>query len=253
MARALLPKTFSANDQIFITSASGTTASDFASEFKIQFIEKSKIKNHSYDVVWLALKPQSFYELKKDEYKLNINESGLIISMLAGVKIKTIQDFFDYRYVARLMPNTPSEVGAGVNPYYCNKFSNDDLKKYFEESLSKTGIFFSLENEEKLDLVTPFTGCGPAYFFEIVRILEKDLANRGLDLKTARLMIAQTMLGASKMILESDNSPEELRINVTSKKGVTEQALLALEANKLEKIFNIAIDQAFAKIQELQK
>ena len=64
--------------------------------------------------------------------------------------------------------------------------------------------------------------------------------------------MARTMKGASVMLLNSDLDSKTLRENVTSKGGVTFEALQTFKNHELEDIFSKAIDNAIIRNDQLK-
>ena len=61
--------------------------------------------------------------------------------------------------------------------------------------------------EEQMDIFTGIAGSGPAYFYYLMEHMEKEGIKGGLPEETARQIIAQTILGAAKMIQEQGETP----------------------------------------------
>ena len=104
-----------------------------------------------------------------------------------------------------------------------------------------------------MDAVTALSGSGPAYIFLILEALEKAGIKLGLDQKTAHLLAIQTAFGASKMALESTDSPETLRNKVTSPGGTTEKAIGILQDGELEQLIFKALEGAKERSIELSQ
>jgi pyrroline-5-carboxylate reductase len=102
-----------------------------------------------------------------------------------------------------------------------------------------------------MDAVTAVSGSGPAYFFLVMEAIEASAREMGLDEETARLLTLQTALGASRMALESSDSPAVLRKKVTSPGGTTERALGILEEGEIRTLFNKALQGAKERSIEL--
>ena len=91
------------------------------------------------DVYLIACKPQQFAELAND-LKQNLSENSLVVSVLAGTSVKTIQTGLNVSKVVRVMPNTPTLVGAGASALY---FSNEveQVDQDIVSNLFKTFLF----------------------------------------------------------------------------------------------------------------
>jgi pyrroline-5-carboxylate reductase len=102
-----------------------------------------------------------------------------------------------------------------------------------------------------MDIFTGIAGSGPAYFYYLMEHMEKEGLKCGLHAETTRQIIAQTILGAAKMIQENDETPTILRENVTSPNGTTAAGLAALALHGGGKAITQAIKHATNRSQEM--
>ncbi|MDO9184065.1 MAG: pyrroline-5-carboxylate reductase dimerization domain-containing protein [Bacteriovorax sp.] len=253
MGRALVqamnaqwPKT-----EFFLYTPSITKAQDLAQV--VGGVCLKQIEEMPKDLDWylLAFKPQSL-----GDFQFSFNGDSKIISVLAGVKVLKLSEKFKVKKIARLMPNTPSALGAGANLHFFNTTFNPDEIAEIYSLLQATGKIFPMSSEEDLDISTAFSGSGPALIFELARIFESELTRLTEGRVPAKEIIAQTFFGSSTLMnsaLQKEISFEELRNQVTSKKGVTYEALEVLQANKLQSIFASAFAAAYKRTLELSK
>lgn len=75
----------------------------------------------------------------------------------------------------------------------------------------------------------------------------------GLPRDQAERLAKQTCLGAGRMLVESTDSPGQLRINVTSPKGTTEAALKSFQESGMEVMVSKALKAAADRGEELGK
>ena len=101
------------------------------------------------------------------------------------------------------MPNTPSKIGKGVQLLYFSPSVNSSEQGFVEELFSSSGELFVFQNEDQIDLVTPHCGSGPAFVFELARILIADLEEKGISRVGAEKMIKYMFYGASSLLLNS--------------------------------------------------
>lgn len=199
------------------------------------------------DYYILAFKPQSL-----PEFNFEFQPEHKIISLLAGVSLETLIRKFHVSKIARFMPNTPAlyQEGAGLL-FFSLKYSKAE-KEQTLKLLESTGSVFIMENEDQLDRATGFSGSGPGLIFELARIFEEEL-NKLTDNKLpARDIIAQTFFGAATLMKNDSNSFSDLRDSVTSKKGVTYEALEVMKNHKLQDVFNEAFNAAYKRTQDFK-
>jgi pyrroline-5-carboxylate reductase len=120
-----------------------------------------------------------------------------------------------------------------------------------ERIMRSVGVALWVDKESDLDAVTAISGSGPAYYFLMMEAMEKVAIEFGLDPIVARLIVQQTALGAAKIALESLHSPEQLRLQVTSPGGTTEQALNVLNEGEFSALVAKAIHAARDRSIEL--
>jgi pyrroline-5-carboxylate reductase len=108
-----------------------------------------------------------------------------------------------------------------------------------------------LDDEARMDNLTAITGCGPAYVFLMVEALTEAAIAQGFDAESARRMAEGTFFGAVKLLAQSGEAADVLRAKVTSKKGVTEQGILSMQADDLAGVIARGVEKARLRSIEL--
>lgn len=182
----------------------------------------------------------------------NTDGHPLFISIAAGLTSSRISQWLgDDCALVRAMPNTPALIGCGVTGAYANGKVSRVQHSMAESILRTAGELFWFENESDLNTVTALSGSGPAYFFLLIEALEEGGISLGLSPTISRSLAIQTAYGAARLALESDKSPAELRIQVTSPGGTTEQALRIFEDGKFRELVSEAMEAATKRASEL--
>jgi pyrroline-5-carboxylate reductase len=174
-----------------------------------------------------------------------------VLSIMAGVPIPALESWSVLgARVLRAMPNTPALVGAGVSAVAGGATASEADFEWAESLLAAVGTVVRVQ-EEELDAVTGLSGSGPAYIFRVVEVLAEAGARAGLPIETSRVLARQTVVGAGKLLAESDEEPETLRAQVTSPGGTTEAGLAVLEARGLASAFSDAVAAASRRSKQL--
>lgn len=247
MAQAIFAN--GANFELHFYTPSLTRAEELAKKTGgSSYNDISKMPKNS--IHFIACKPQQFSDLAS-KLANHIEKDCIIVSIMAGITSETISEKLNSKNIIRIMPSTPSFVKQGISLWYetLNSSETKNLKKLFEE----ISLVVELQKEEEIDLVTPITGCSPAYFFEMARLFENFLNERNFQHPKRREFIIQAFLGAAQYMKESDHSFEELRNQVTSKKGATEEVLNTLGNHGFSQMWTKALDRGVERSQELSK
>lgn len=237
--------------EFFLYTPSLLGARELASEIKGISLDHISMMPRDLDWYLLAFKPQSLLD-----FQFDFLANSKIISVLAGVNTPLLMKKFNVLKIARLMPNTPSSIGEGVNLLYLNEHFNNAQITELNSLLCATGSIYPMKTENELDLTTAFTASGPALIFEMARIFEAELTRMTKGSVPARELILKTFLGSALLMNNEKNAKVsflELKDQVTSKKGVTYEALKILNNHKLQTIFSDAFEAAFKRIIELSK
>jgi len=226
----------------------------FAIERGAKHITKAQDIPKSVQTVLLAVKPQMFERLGP-ELGASLSPKAKIISVLAGTSLRKLDEAFDGRLVIRTMPNTPAAIGAGISAIYADPALPAEVIDEVEALLEPGGKVVRVESESALNAVTAVSGSGPAYVFHLVEALEAGAIALDLPQRVATQLARETIIGAAKLLEESEETPETLRKNVTSPNGTTQAALDVLmgEDGGLSKMMITTVRAAFARAKELAR
>lgn len=182
------------------------------------------------DILILSIKPNK-YKTVIDTIKDLIKENTIIISIAAGISIKTIEEYFDKEVkIIRTMPNTPAMVGEGMSSLCSNKNVNEDEVTLVEDIFRAFGKV-EVVDENLMDVVTGVSGSSPAFVYMFIEALADGAVLEGLPRDKAYKMAAQAVLGSAKMVLETGKHPGQLKDEVCSPAGTTIESVYSLEKN----------------------
>ena len=202
------------------------------------------------DVVVLAVKPQIMAPVLS-EIASSLSRRHLVISIAAGVSTGTLRAGAgkDLRLI-RVMPNTPALVLEGATAIAKAKDLETGDLETAEEIFGAVGKVVVLD-EELMDAVTGLSGSGPAYVAVVIESLADGGVKMGLDRVTAMTLATQTVLGAAKLLLETNLHPGALKDMVSSPGGTSIAGIAALEEGGIRTTFIKAVERATLRSREL--
>ncbi len=179
-------------------------------------------------VVLIAVKPQMMGEALPALAALP-KAGTVFLSVAAGVSIGAYEAALGGdASIVRAMPNTPAAVAKGITAIIGNSnASNTDLD-LADALLSAVGQVVRLSDESQMDAVTGVSGSGPAYIFYMIDALAAAGVAQGLPEELSMQLAKATVAGAGVLAETADETPEQLRINVTSPNGTTQAGLEVL-------------------------
>lgn len=218
-------------------------------EYKINICRDNCAAVINSDIMIIAVKPQ-IVPAVLDEIKNSV-KNQLIISIAAGVPLETFENALPRgTKVVRVMPNIAATVKAAATAISPGSAASKEDLSIVSEIFNSIGRTVILP-EHLMDAVTGLSGSGPAYIFMIIEALADGGVYSGLDRNTAKLLAAQTVLGAAKMVLEDGSHTGELKDMVTSPGGTTIRGIRVMEERGVRIAMMDAVIAACERSKEL--
>ncbi|MFD1858986.1 pyrroline-5-carboxylate reductase [Aeromicrobium camelliae] len=202
------------------------------------------------NVVILAVKPHHIADAVQ-QIADDVRSDAVVVSVAAGITTASIESgLHDGVAVVRAMPNTPAVIGQGMFGVSPGSSVSAEQLGLVVELLSTAGKVVVVD-ESQQDAVTAVSGSGPAYLFYLAEAMIDGGVAAGLDAQTARELTQQTLVGAAALLAGSEESPEELRRQVTSPNGTTYAATTTFDEKGAGAALRAGVAAAAARAREL--
>lgn len=233
-------------DVIFSTR-SRETSENVAEKTGVCFAADNRSCAQQVRFLVLAVKPKQF-DAVISKIRDVITEEQIIISIAPGITIQNLKERFARECrIVRAMPNTPALVGEGMTGvcYDETLFSDEEKKiiRNFFESFGK----MELVEEGLMDAVVCASGSSPAYVYMFIEALADSVVKYGIPRTTAYELVAQTVLGSARMVLETGEHPASLKDKVCSPGGTTIAGVAALEEHGMRNALHKATDACYQR------
>jgi len=200
----------------------------------------------------LCIKPQRLERVLND-LKGGLHPDQMVISIVAGATIEKLAGDLGTAKVVRAMPNTPSQIGAGITAWTCTVAVDDTERSHVRELFSALGKELFVETEHMIDMATSLSATGPTYIFMVMEALTDAGVHLGFSRDMAKELVQETMLGSVKFAMESHKHPAELRNMVTSPGGTSAEAIYQMEKGTIRTVLSKAVYAAYKRAVELGK
>ena len=201
-------------------------------------------------IVVVSVKPQNATDLLSGVAE-HIAPGTLVLSTLAGVTTERLAEALGQDLpIVRAMPNTPALVDEGATALAPGDHATEAHLGLARSVFEAVGVVETVP-ESLMDAVTGLSGSGPAYVFMVIEALTDAGVKQGLPRAVALKLSAQTVLGAARLVLETQRHPAILRDEVTTPGGTTIAAVAELERHGLRTMLIDAVATATARSREL--
>ena len=201
-------------------------------------------------IIVMSVKPQQFGILTR-EIRNDITDRHIIISTITGITHKAIESAFGKIPIIRIMPNIALEICESMT---CISFRNTESEH--EEGIisvfDKMGKTLIIP-EEMMDAATVVGACGIAFALRFMRAMSQGGIEIGFDSEMSQLITAQTVKGASRLIIETSNHPEKEIDKVTTPQGITISGLNEMEHQGLSSAVIRGLTLSFNKLENMVK
>ncbi len=234
-----------------IVSDTPENAKRIEEKFGVRVMDNPQLAKES-DIIILAVQPIDIVECLQNIYPF-IDNSKLIISIAAGIKVEVMRSILKKGRFIRVMPNIAAIVKQAASAIYCGPRTTKEDEEMAMAILGLVGEVVVIHNERYMDAVTGLSGSGPAYIFEVIEALADGGVKVGLRREDALKLAAQTVKGAAELVLKTGKHPAELKDMVASPGGTTIFGLAELEKRGTRGSFIEAVAAATKRSEELGK
>ena len=197
----------------------------------------------------LAVKPQQLKNIK--EIIFNETNKYILISILAGVSLETLDTIFPKHTCIRAMTNIPITIKQGLTAISWKNDIDDENKIFIKKIFENSGKVFEL-SEDYLDIFLALTSSAPAIIALIIDALADGGLSGGLTKKLSEELVIDMIFGTVLMMKDLDVSPSELKDMVTSPAGTTIAALRILERKGFRSALIESVVAAMNKSKEFK-
>ncbi len=193
------------------------------------------------DVIILALPPAAVAPVLS-EIKDGLQDDQVIVSMAGAVPLSFIQEQAGAgTQAARIMPNTPSLIGQGMNPVCFGQQVTVNGKRNVESLLAALGETVGVDDDQ-MDLCTGLAGAAPRYVFAVIEALAEAGTASGMNEADAIKIAAQVAAGSGLAVLQSG-------LDIEALKALT--PLQPLDEAAAKPLFRQAVETARAKMGDV--
>ena len=226
IAEGLLASKFCKPADITITKRNLETLGKLKEKgVKITLDNNDAVQNS--ELIILAVKPYQVSDVLNG-FKKKLSAKKILVSVVTGVLIADIEACIETKMpVFRAMPNTAISIRESMT---CMSYTNAAsahislVKKVFL-TLGKVVVI----DEKLMEAATILGACGTAYAMRFIRANIQGGIEIGFDVKTASLIVEQTVKGAAELLLQNGSHPEQEIDKVTTPKGCTIAGLNEME------------------------
>nr|UWU45216.1 pyrroline-5-carboxylate reductase [Vitis yeshanensis] len=233
------------------TAPRSSSRQDAFESFGVKIFETNQRVVEDSDVVVFSVKPQVVEDVVLELRPL-LTKKKLLVSVVAGVKLKHLQEWAGHSRFIRVMPNTPAAVGKAASVMSLGKSATEEDGGLIANLFGAIGKIWRAD-EKYFDAVTGLSGSGPAYIYIAIEALADGGVAAGLPRELAWNLASQTVLGAADMAISTGKHPGQLKDDVASPGGTTIAGIYELEKGGFRGVLMNAVVAAAKRSLDLSE
>ena len=202
------------------------------------------------DFVFINVLPHVVAEVVKEFRREGFPPDKVIITVAAGIPMKTYAVLGDQIPVVRALPNPPSRIGMGIAALAFNPHVPYDLARDIFELFSCLGEYVVVR-EAHVNTVMALSS--PAITYMLFQSLIDAGVRAGLDRGRSTKVVYQTITGAMEVWKTRQVSPYDLISEASTPGGISIESLFTLETHAFKAAVMEAIDSAVKRAEELSR
>ncbi|WP_062352877.1 pyrroline-5-carboxylate reductase [Bacillus kwashiorkori] len=237
-------------NQVIVSNRSTPSLIEVQNKYGVTIAQSNAEVAEKAHIVFLTV-TSDMYETVIREIKEIIPAETILIIVAAGESIQKCERRFNRPVkIVKAMPNTPSLVNEGITGIAANNNLTDDDKEIIRSLFACFGRV-EFVDEGLMDVVTAVGGSSPAFTYMFIEALADGAVMFGMPRSQAYVFAAQAVLGAAKMMLETNLHPAALKDSVCSPGGTTIESVARLEERGLRSAVIEAVKVNLEKAKQI--
>lgn len=250
MIAGLLDRKLIAPERITVSHPREDRRQRLVERYGVIAVEANREAAAEADLVFLTIKPQILATVMKQLHG-RLSPHQVAISILAGPTIATLSHGLGHDAIVRVMPNTPAQVGQGMNVWTATPDVDPTQRERVRAVLEALGEELYVDEEKYVDMATALSGTGPTYVFLMMEALIDAGVHMGFPRRISEQIVLQTVSGSVAFARASGKHMAELRNMVTSPGGTSAEAIYQMEKGGLRTVLSRSVYAAYQRTQSL--
>jgi pyrroline-5-carboxylate reductase len=250
MVQGFLSKKLLSSKSITVAEPRQERKSELKQKYKLNITSNNREAAEACKILVLSVKPQDLDSVLAS-LKGALRPEQMVLSIVAGARISIISKGLAHNAIARVMPNTPAQIGEGMSVWTATPSVKKQQLNQARIMLQALGKELYVNDEKFLDMATAISGTGPAYVFLVMEAMVDAAVHLGFARHIAYQLVTETIRGSIMYAMKSGKHPAELRNLVTSPGGTSAAALYELEKGSLRTVLARGIWAAYERSKSL--
>jgi pyrroline-5-carboxylate reductase len=234
----LIKSGFAFQNNILVSDIKQKRLEELKNKYCVQVNQNNEEAAKFGDFIFIAVPPPQVKTVLSENCKM-IRADQVLISLASAIPLWIFESVLckDVATV-RVIPNTPSQIGKGANPYCLGKHLTEHQIQDVQELLSVFGLAVKID-ESQMNIATALSAVGPTYFFPAIKAMKDFALKNGMNEKEAVEIISQTISGTADLVKETGKDPDELKLMIGTR---------TIDEKAVKNTFTKAIEEAFSKV-----
>lgn len=234
----LIKSGFVFQNNILVSDIKQERLDELKNKYCVQVTQSNEEAAKFGDFIFIAVPPPQVKTVLSENCKM-IRANQVLISLAAAIPLWIFESVLCKNVaIVRVVPNTPSQIGKGANPFCLGKHLTKQQIKDVEYLLAVFGLAVKID-ESQMNIATALSAVGPTYFFPAIKALKDFALSNGMKEKEAVEIITQTISGTADLVKATGKDPDELKLMIGTR---------TIDEERVNEVFTKAVKEALSKV-----
>lgn len=207
------------------------------------------------DLIFLCIRPTDIKTVLEEIITV-IDKKTHIISLNGSIRFEQLERICRENKISKIIPSVTAEINESQTLVCHNKKVAEKDKKTLMKILKSFGDVIELP-EEELGMGAELVSCMPGFIAALFNEIKKE-AQKHTNITEHQIiaMLAHTMVGTGRLIIEKNMTFEAVIERVATKGGITEEGTKIIERDfpeVVEKMFNKTLEKRKIIAENVEK
>lgn len=154
-----------------------------------------------------------------------LHEWTLIVSVVHGLKLETLEKFFPKNEIVRLVVNPSIITGKGLSAYALSKNASTDAHSMAEIVLKDCGDVIAVKDETELESIANYLTANTYLSYIVIQTMIKNAKKVGMTAKEANFAVDKLLRGSMRTLIDYGFDTADLISRGLRDKGRHDEAI----------------------------
>ena len=233
------------SDTYVLAKTSGR-CQELLEQFNVHAVQNSMVFIPPAKMIILAVELEDATRIMK-QISDKVSKDALLISVIPGLKLNVIENFFPEHMVIRMLMNPWIVNGYGVSTYAVGSFKPEESANIAKSLLKSLGETIAVDSEDELEIIGELISGETFYAYVVLKSLIETGKIAGLSVDKSKEVVMKILTSSATAMKDTDAVTDSIVERSYNKSSFLERSHQLLDKYEIIENFRKTFDKALAE------